>query len=91
MTGADGKEKYVMLSTVDDKIYELAEVNTVESESLTVSTLNKNLKTSNTNVINFIGDSGATEHIVKDASCLTNVVKVNGVIKSANKNELANL
>lgn len=36
MTGADGKEKYVMICTADDSIYKIGELNLAEGESLNV-------------------------------------------------------
>ena len=43
--------------------------------------------------IKFIVDTGATEHLVNDLNCLTNVIKLGeaGTIRSANKDEKANL
>ena len=87
MTGADGKDKYVMFSMADDRMYELPESNIVEGESVNVSK-----EKLNSNVVEFIGDSGATEHIVNNRSILSNVTEVkNGVIRSANKSSSANL
>lgn len=91
MINTDGKEKFVMFSEADGRIFELPESNLVNGKFPTGS---KNYISDNagSDEIRFISDSGAIEHIVKEESILNNVIEVKGgEVRCANKSTKADL
>lgn len=75
LKGKDG-ERYVMmaLDKTNPEIYEIGETNLADGKCFISNKINnkKNSK-SNNDLIEFIGDSGATEHIIKDKSKLSRI------------------
>ncbi len=90
LTGKQGeKPKFGFLAVDTDELVEAEYANFVEEEETEVNVVEMGKK----NSINFIADSGATEHMVSGDLYLNEFEHVSKpiVIRSANKNESANL